>query len=184
MAFRVVPLWSRRLAETDALLQDKAGRETAGLLGPKSYSTKPKRLFAAGFEALIDGLGLLGGDRNLLVLLAQLFVDKSERVIAGRQALDFVLPALIGNGIERVFHHIHIHLHPRVLIALYWQHDFFAGEGLLYVSGGRRLRFVPFAIVLRRRVNIVCGRICVLDVNRLTRHHTQHVGMVLAALLL
>ena len=46
-----------------------------------------------------------------------------------------------------------------------------------------RLRFVPLAVVFRSRMDVVSRGIVVLDLDGLTGHYTQNVGMVLAALL-
>ena len=53
------------------------------------------------FEALVNGLAVFGGQRDLLRLLAQLFLDERQRVVARRQALDFVLAVLAGDREER-----------------------------------------------------------------------------------
>ena len=48
----------------------------------------------------------------------------------------------------------------------------------------RRLRFVPLAVVFRRGMDVVGGGIVVLDLHGLSGHHAEHVGMILAALLI
>ena len=53
------------------------------------------------FEALVDRLAVFGGQGDFLGLLAQLFLDKRQRVIARRQALDFILAIRAGDRVER-----------------------------------------------------------------------------------
>src|ERR1700687_4648962 len=103
-------------------------------------------LLAGCFEALIHGLGIFRRDRYFLVLLSELLVDEGDGVIARRKALDLIRAIFGGDGEERALHHVNIHLHPRVLVALYGQHDFFTGEIFLDVSGGWRLRFIPLPV--------------------------------------
>src|SRR5260370_34591417 len=68
-----------------------------------------------------------------------------------------------------------------MLVALHGQHALFSGEGFLKRGGLRRLRLVPFAVVLGRGMNIVGGRTTVDDLDGLTGHYAQHLRMVLAA---
>src|ERR1700690_1935765 len=70
------------------------------------------------FERLVYGLAVLGGQRNLLCLLTQLFLHKRQRVVARRQALDLVLAVGPGYRKERRLHHVDIHLHPGMLVTL------------------------------------------------------------------
>src|ERR1700722_6478078 len=142
------------------------------------------RLFAhTRFEAGIDGLGILRRDRVLLILLAQFFVNERQRVIARRQAFDLVFPRLIGNREERALDHVDIHLHPRMLVALDWQHNFFTGESLIQRRRRWRLRFVPLTVVFRRGMDVMGRLIGVLDLHCLARHHAKNMRMILAALL-
>src|ERR1700716_3065899 len=80
-------------------------------LGTRDCSHPP------GFERLVDGLSVFCGDRDFLVLLAELFVNKSDSVISGRQALDLVLARFIGDCEERILHDADVHLHPWMLVA-------------------------------------------------------------------
>src|SRR5712692_10134629 len=136
------------------------------------------------FETSVYGLAILGGQRHLLILLAQLLVHEGEGVVARRQALNGVLAVRAGDRVERVLHHVDVHLHPRVLVALYRQHDFFAGEALLQWSGLRRLGLVPLAVILGRGMDVVGRGIVVFDFDVLTRYHPQHMRMVPAAALI
>src|SRR5258706_14055318 len=142
-----------------------------------------ERRLVAGLKGLVNRLRVFGSDSYLLGLPAQLFVYEGNGVIAGGQALDFIFPALIGDRVEGALHHVDVHLQPRVLVALYGQHDFFAGEALLDWSGRRRLRLVPFAGVFRCGMNVVRGLIVVLDLHGLASHHAEYVRMIFAAAL-
>src|ERR1700674_24170 len=71
-----------------------------------------------------------------------------------------------------------------MLVALHRQHDLFAAEALLQRRGGGRLRFVPLAIVRGSGMDVVRGLIVVLDLDILARHYSEHVGMILASLLI
>src|ERR1700728_2001791 len=140
-------------------------------------------LLRSRLKALIHRLRVLRAHSHLLVLLAQLLLYEGNRVIPRRQSLDFILAALVSNCVERALHHVDVYLHPRVLIALYGEHDFFTREILFQRSRSRRLRLIPFAVILRSGMNVVRRLIVVLDLHRLARHHAQHVRMILAAAL-
>src|SRR5713226_9490857 len=72
------------------------------------------------FEALVHRLAVFSGQRDLLGLLAQFFLDKRLRVITRRQAFDFVLAVRAGNGEEWRLHYVDVHFHPGMLVALHW----------------------------------------------------------------
>src|SRR5260370_10936160 len=137
-----------------------------------------------GFESYVDGLAVLGCESDFLGLLAELFVDEGDGVVAGGQALDFELAVGAGDRKERALGDVDEHAHPGMLVALHGQHDLFAGEGFLECGSLRRLRLVPLAVVLGGGMNIVGGRIAVDDFYGLTGHDAQHVGMVFAAALI
>src|ERR1700686_4058319 len=164
--------WARRPRDSrrdGGATQDPCSVQTA-ILSP---------LLAACFEALIHGLRIFRRDRYLLVLLSEFLVDEGDGVIAGRKALDLIRAIFGGDGEERALHHIDIHLHPRMLVTLDRQHDFFAGEIFLDVSGGWRLRVVPLPVVRGRGMDVVSRGIVILDVYRLPCHHTKNVGGIL-----
>src|SRR6202021_2840354 len=146
--------------------------------------TKTPRLLAGRFEALVDSFRVFGSDRNFLILLAEFLVNEGDGVVARRQALDLILSVFVGDGKEWALHHVDIHLHPGMLVALDREHDFFTGEILLDVRGGGWLRLVPLAVIFRCGMNVVRGGICVLDIYGLASHHAKHVRMIAAALLL
>src|SRR5215467_3664676 len=137
-----------------------------------------------GLEGGVDCFRIFRSDGDLLVLLAQFLVDEGDGVVAGRQTLDFVLARRVCDRVERALHHVDVHLHPWMLVALYREHDFFACEVLFDIGGRRRLRFVPLAIVFWCGVDVVGSGIAIFDVDGLAGHHTEHVRMILAALLL
>src|SRR6266478_5596227 len=94
-------------------------------------------------------LGLEGGvHRYFYVLFAELFVDESDGVVAGRQAFDFELAIGTGDVEEGALGYVDEHAHPRMLVALHRKHDFFAGESFFERGSRRRLRLVPLAVVL------------------------------------
>src|ERR1700722_1286688 len=140
-------------------------------------------LLGSRLEGLVYDLAVFGGDRNLLVLLAQLLLYEGDGVVARGQALDFVFSALVGYRVERALHHADIHLHPGMLVALDRQHDLFAGEILLDRRRRWWLRFVPLAIVFRGGMDVVGGLVVVFDLHGLSGHHAQHMGVILAAAL-
>src|SRR5437667_7832672 len=82
-------------------------------------------------ERYVNGLAVFRRQRHFLILLAKLLLHKRKRVVAWRQAFNFVFTVRSRNREKRVLHHAHVHLHPRMLIALHRKHDFFAGEALL-----------------------------------------------------
>src|SRR6202021_3289906 len=93
-------------------------------------------LFPTRLKALINRLRFFRGDGYFLVLFAQLLMHEGDRVIPRRPALDFIFPALVRDRIERTLHHIDVHLHPGMLVALHRQHDFLAGK-ILFDRGQR-----------------------------------------------
>src|SRR5260370_4639375 len=155
---------------------------TGANVPPRGYADRSNSFMEGlGFESYVDGLAVLGCESDFLGLLAELFVDEGDGVVAGGQALDFELAVGAGDREERALGDVEEHAHPGMLVALHWQHDLFAREGFLERSGLRRLRLVPLAIVLRGGMNIVSGRIAVDDLDGLTGNHPHHVGMVFAA---
>src|SRR6202035_5477059 len=94
-------------------------------------------------------------------------------VVARRQAFDFELAVGTAYGVERIFHYVDEHAHPGMLVALYRQQNFFAGEGFLERRSLRGLRFVPLTIVFGRGMNVVGGGIAVNDFYRLADHHAE-----------
>src|SRR6267142_6032228 len=104
---------------------------------------------ASGLERRVHGLAVLGGQGDFLRLLAKLFVDERDRVIAGRQALDLKFAVRPGDREERTLRDVDEHPHPWMLVALHGQHDFFARERLFESGSLRGLGFVPLAVVLR-----------------------------------
>src|SRR5260370_23796834 len=71
-----------------------------------------------------------------------------------------------------------------MLIALYGQHDFLARKAFLQGRSLGSLRLVPLAIVLWRRVNVVCGWIAIPDLHSLPCHHAEHVRMIFTSALI
>src|SRR6266850_875373 len=51
--------------------------------------------------------------------------------------------------------HSYIGLFPRVLIVLYRDKEFWPSEALLNRDRTRRLRLIPFTVILRRRMSIM-----------------------------
>src|SRR6266850_3409649 len=143
-----------------------------------------KRLARSGLEHRVHGLAILGGQGDFLRLLAELFMDKRDGVIAGRQALDLKLAVGPGDREEGALRDVDEHPHPGVLVALYWEHDFFARERFFESGSLRGLRLVPLAVVLRSGVDIVCGGIAVDDLDGLASDYAHHMGMVAAAALI
>src|SRR5260370_9373643 len=103
-----------------------------------------------GFESYVDGLAVLGRESDFLGLLAQLFMDEGDGVVAGRQALDFELAVGAGDREERALGDVDEQTHPGILVALHGHHDLFAGAGFLERSGLRTLRLALPASVPRR----------------------------------
>ena len=116
-------------------------------------------------------------------MLPQLFVHEGQGVIARGQALNFELAVRPSDRVERIFHDVDEHSHPRVLVAFHRQHDFFTGEALFQGRGFRGLGLIPFAVVLGSGMNVVRCGIVVDNLDGLTGHHAQYVGMISAAAL-
>ena len=84
-------------------------RRLSGAIAPARRARRPRdsrrmpalRSKHLRFEALVYGFAVFGGQCDFLGLLAQLFLDKCQRVIARRQALDFILAIRAGDGEER-----------------------------------------------------------------------------------
>src|SRR5262245_49893792 len=89
----------------------------------------PDRLGAG--EAEVDLLRLLGADRHLLLLRAQLLVPHLDRVLARRHVLDRERPVLAAHGEERVLEDSDVRLHPGMHVALHGDRDLLARERLL-----------------------------------------------------
>src|SRR6266404_3478316 len=141
-------------------------------------------VLSSQLKGQVEGLAFLRTERHFLVLLAQLFVHEGHSVLARREAFNFELAVRSGDRIERALGYVNEHPHPRMLIALYGQHNFFAREAFLQGRSLRSLRLIPFAIVLWRGVNVVCCRIAILDLHALPCHHAEHVGMIFTSALI
>src|SRR5271168_3868489 len=70
-----------------------------GLIKPAL--SKQQRSVGDRLEDLVHVLRILRSDSDFLILLAQFFLHECERVVARRQAFDFVLAVFIGHGEER-----------------------------------------------------------------------------------
>src|SRR5712671_2919650 len=57
-------------------------RSCRGVFIPNPVCIPGVGLFASGFKALVDSLGLLRGDRDLLILFAQSLVHESDGVVS------------------------------------------------------------------------------------------------------
>src|SRR6266850_4134217 len=134
-----------------------------------------------GLERGVHGLAVLGGQGDFLRLLAELFMDECDGVIARRQALDLKLAVRPGDREEGTLRNIDEHPHPRMLIALHRQHDFFPRERLLESGSLRGLGFVPLAVVLRSGMDIVGGGVAVDDRYGLTGDYSHHMRVIPAA---
>src|ERR1700739_2085485 len=114
--------------------------------------TEPDDLLSVPQRRLEDEVHLVGAtgpDDDLPGLPPQLFMPSHERVIAGRQVADIEAAVLGSHGEVRVLEDGHVAPHPRVDVALYGDGDLLARERLLDGLHSRRLRLVPFAVVLR-----------------------------------
>src|SRR5439155_26052231 len=100
---------------------------------------------ASGLERRVNRFCIFRGKSDFDVLLAEFFLDERDGVVARRQALDFELAVGAGDREERTLGYVDEHAHPRMLVALHGQHDFFTGKSFLERSGLRRLRLVPLA---------------------------------------
>ena len=74
--------------------------------------------------------------------------------------------------------------HPRVHVALHRNRKFGPREDFHDCGRSGWLRFIPFAIVFRNGVNVVCGLIVVIHLELLASHHGDHMRRVHAALLI
>src|SRR5258708_183511 len=159
-------------------------RSITGNNSPPRKDGRQCSVLSSGFERRVDRLAVLGRQSDFLRLLAELFMDECDGVIAWRQALNLKLAIRPGDREEGALGDVDEHPHPRMLVALHGQHDFFAREILLERCGLRGLRFVPLTVVLRSGMNIVCGGIAVDDLDGLPGHYTENVRMIAAATLI
>src|SRR6266404_2950779 len=151
---------------------------------PAAAGAPTKKIALLGLERRVHGLAILGGQGNFLRLFAELFMDECDSVIAWRQALDLKFAVRPSDREEGALRNVDEHPHPRMLVALHGQHDFFPRERLFQRRGLRWLRLVPLAIVLRSGVDIVGGGIAVDDRYGLAGDHSHHVRVIAAAALI
>src|SRR6266849_9787745 len=154
------------------------------LQGRSAAAPLQKRLARSGLERRVHGLAVLGGQGDFLRLLAELFMDECDGVIAGRQALDLKLAVGSGDREKGALRNVDEHPHPRMLVALHGKHDFFTREILFQRRGLRWLRLVPLAVVLRSGMDIVCGGIAVDDRYGLAGDHSHYEWVIAAAALI
>src|SRR5258708_39954339 len=143
--------------------------------------TRAIRPLASRLKSGVNCFGVFGGERYFDVLLAQLFLDEGDRVITGRQALDFELAIGSGDREERTFGYVDEHAHPGMLVALDGEHDFFASECLFEWRGRGRLGLVPLAVVVRSGMSVVRGWMAVADVVCLSSRSAETVRRRCAA---
>src|SRR5262245_36692906 len=74
--------------------------------------------------------------------------------------------------------------HPRMNVALHRDHHFSLSELFHFRLALRRLRFVPFAIHSRQRMNIMNGGVAVLESHWLIDHHSQYSRSIDAPILI
>ena len=63
-------------------------------------------------------------------LLAEFFMHRYQRIFAGRQVLDRISAISRAYGKIWVRHHVDIRSHPRMLVALHWNHHLRRGKSL------------------------------------------------------
>ena len=98
-------------------------------------------------------------------------IGQAETAVAGR------------NGVVRSAENGEIAVHPGMNIALHGD-KFRLLVFRLNRRGAWRLRFIPFLIDFRQRMNVVRDLIVIYDFKRLVRLHDGDMGDVLAALLI
>src|SRR4030095_6008359 len=165
-------------------------REESCLARWKSAASRQARNPPAGgvwssrFEGHIQGLAFFCSERHFLVLFTQLFMHESQSVIAWGQTFDLKLAVRSRDCVERALRYTNEHFHPGMLIALHGEHDLLARKGLFEGRCLGSLRFVPLAIIFWCWVNVVRRRIAVGDLQGLSGHHAEHVGMISASALI
>src|SRR5580692_9799913 len=100
-----------------------------------------------------------------------------------RHVLEREAAVLASDLVIRVIEHGDIRLHPWVDVALHGNGDLGTRETLHDGLSARRLRFIPFTIVLGDGVDVVRGHVGIDDRKRLARLQCKDVRMILTALL-
>src|SRR5437762_12971731 len=80
----------------------------------------------SGLERRIHRLGVFRGKRHFHLLFAKLFMHDGDSVVARRLALGFKLAVRSSDRIKRALGDVDEHAHPRALVALLRDHNFFA----------------------------------------------------------
>src|SRR6202020_1090793 len=91
--------WVRKVHRNDASSLRRKGGAGCTMIATCSVQPgilPPRPLLGGRFKALVHCLGVLWSDSDFLILLAQFFMNESERIVARRQALDLVLPIFGG----------------------------------------------------------------------------------------
>src|SRR5260370_7384850 len=78
-----------------------------------------------GFEIYVDGLAVLGRESDFLGLLAELFLDEGDGVVAWRQPFDFKFAVGAVDRQERALRAVYYLPHPLVFVSLPCQHALF-----------------------------------------------------------
>src|SRR6516165_1547802 len=139
------------------------------------YCAKRYTVRTANLENEVHGLRFLHSYSNPLLHGPELFVPSADRILARRQVLQLKAAILSRDVEEGVLEDGDVGAHPRMLVALHRNGNLLPREGSLEGRLAGRLRFVPFPVVDRNRVNIVRCRIAVDDLDLLVGLHGEDV---------
>src|SRR5215472_3121771 len=156
------------------------------IYGQNSRGTRPRTPDSMAGCGLKHKLQFLCGARthgDFLCGFAKFFVPGLDRIIARRKVLQLEIARLVGHRKEGMLEDGDIAAHPGMNIALQWDGDLFASKGGVY-TGARSLGLIPFAIVGRDRMDVMCRSIIVYNVELLIRTQSDNVRGVYTAFLL
>src|SRR5215468_8812748 len=103
-------------------------------------------------ERKVHGLALTCRDGNFLRHRSELLVPRFHCVLPGRKIRKLEGPVFTGHRKVGMLKDSDVTLHPRMHVALHRDRDLLAGKALFHRCAGR-LRFVPFSVISRKRMN-------------------------------
>src|SRR5215472_10377040 len=136
-----------------------------------------------GLEHKLQFLCAARNHGDFLCGFAKFFVPCLDRIIARRKVLQLEIARLVRHRKEGMLEDGDITAHPGMNIALHGDGYLFAGKGGIH-TGTRGLGLVPFAIVGRDGMDVMCRSVIVHYVELLIRTQSDHVRGVYAAFLL
>ena len=133
-------------------------------------------------ESEIQGLRFAAGDRDVLGLRAVGFLPGGDRIFSWRKIGEAEGTVFAGDREVVGLQDGEIPLHPGMNVALYGN-ELFVFVGVRESRNTGRLDAVPLAVDFSERMNVVGKRIAIGNSDVLTSMHGQHVGGVVAVVL-